>query len=199
MLGGHAWAGPNEDYQTGAKAYREGDLIGAMAPLRRSADAGHAGAQALLGYILDKAEFDEEAVAYFRKSAAQGHADGQYGLGAMYAAGEGVTKDAAEARRLITLAADQGHQLATNTLAQAYLSGNLGIGDAERKSPEALARLRKAVDLDYLPAIDALAAAYRSGDYGLTTDAKEAERLTAHASKLRGVKKAARGRSGQAK
>lgn len=191
-----AWAGPEEDYQIGLKAYRGGDLVGSMSPLRRAADAGHAGAQALLGDILDKAESDEEAVAYFRKSAEQGNADGQYGLGAMYAAGEGVKKDPAEARKWITRAADQGHKLAVNTLAQAYITGGLGLEESALRGADALTRLRQAAGNDYLPAIDVLAKAYRAGDYGLAPDAKEAEQLTARANKLRGVKQTTRGRSG---
>lgn len=191
-----AWAGSEEDYQAGFKAYRNGDLVGSMVPLRRAADAGHAAAQALLGDILDKAESNEEAIVYFRKSADQGNADGQYGLGAMHAAGEGVSKDPVEARKWITRAADQGHKQAVNALAQAYLSGELGIDEGARKGPVALERLRKAAANDYVPAIDALAKAYRTGDYGLTPDTREAEQLVARANKLRGVKQTSRGRLG---
>jgi len=105
-----AWAAPEDDFRAGSQAYRTGDVVQAMALLKRSADAGHAPSQSLLAYILDKAEFDEDAVAYYRKAAAQGDAEGEFGLGSMYAAGEGVKRDRAEARKWITRAAEKGHE-----------------------------------------------------------------------------------------
>ena len=121
-----AWAAPEDDYRLGADAYRAGDVVRAMALLKTSADAGHAPSQSLLAYILDQAEFNEEAFAYYRKAAAQGNADGEYGLGSMYAVGEGVKRDPAEARKWITRAAERGHAAAINSLAQAYIEGELG-------------------------------------------------------------------------
>ena len=90
FLMGHALAGPQEDYSAGRKAYLAGDVVGAMPALRRAADDGYAPAQSLYGYILDKAEYDEEAAQYFRRAAYQCDADGQYGLAMLYATGEGV-------------------------------------------------------------------------------------------------------------
>jgi len=77
-------AGVDEEFRRGEKAYHTGDVIGAMGSLRKAADQGHADAQALLAEILDRAEFNEEAVAYYRKAADQGNANGEYGLGTMY-------------------------------------------------------------------------------------------------------------------
>ena len=64
------------------------------------------------------AEVHGAARAWMRLAADQGNADGQYGLGAMYAAGEGVSRDADAARQWIERAASQGHAQAINALAQ---------------------------------------------------------------------------------
>lgn len=182
------FAGAPEDFAAGLKAYSAGDIVGSMPLLRRAADVGHAQAQALLAEILDRSEFDEEAVAYYRKAADQGNADGQFGLGVMYSVGEGVKKDPVAARRWITLAAEQGHKQAIGVMAQAFIAGQLGVSDQERQGEEARRWVRKAADLDSLPAVDALVLAYRNGALGLEPDAKEADRWQAKANELRGIR-----------
>lgn len=182
-----AWAGPEDDFRAGSKAFHSGDIVEAMAMLKRSADAGHAPAQALLGDVLDQAEFDEEALAYYRKAAQQGNADGEFGVGAMYAAGEGVKRDPAEALKWITRAAEKGHVLATKVLAQAHIKGELGLTDAQRSGPDALRWVRRAADLGDIPAMEHLARAYRIGGMGLAADVKQAETLEAKVRTLRGV------------
>lgn len=181
------WAAPEDDFRAGSEAYRGGDVVQAMALLKKSADAGHAPSQALLAYILDMAEFNDEAVAYYRKASAQGNLEGEYGLGSMYAAGQGVKRDPAEARRWITRAAEKGHAAAINSLAQAYISGDLGIDETQRNGAEALRWVRRAADSGYLPAMERLAAAYRTGAYGLAVDLKQAEALDAKGRAARGV------------
>jgi len=183
-----AWAGPPEDFAAGSKSYERGDVVGAIPILRRSADAGYAPAQALLAYIFDYSEFDEDAVAYYRKAADQGNADGQFGLGVMLSIGEGIKKDPVEARRWITLAAEQGHKQAINVMAQAYLSGQLGIAENERQGENALKWVKLAADNGYLPAIDALLLAYRNGGLGLAADAAAASHWQAKANELRNIK-----------
>lgn len=183
-------AGQLEDYTAGLKAYDAGDLVGAIPLLRSAADAGHAPAQALVGYIYDYSEFDEDAVDYYRKAADQRNADGQFGLGSMLSVGKGIKKDPVEARRLITLAAEQGHKLAINVLALAYLKGQLDIAESERESEAALRWIKLAADGDYLPAVDALIQAYRSGGLGLSVDAVAANRWQAKANELRAIKPA---------
>lgn len=187
----------DEDYQKGLKAYQSDDVMGAMPLLKRSADAGHAGAQAVLAYILDKAELDEEAIAYYRKAAEQGNPDGQFGLGSMYSAGEGVKRDLGEARRWTTKAAEQGHTQAINVLAQAYLSGDLGVTEEERKGAQALSWIRRAADNNYIPALEALSGAYRTGGYGLAPDAQQADKLAATVRQLKGLGKDGRGKKGK--
>lgn len=188
LVNAPVFAGAPEDFDVASKAYAAGDVVGSMPLLKRSADAGHAPAQVLLAEIYDRSEFDEDAVVYFRKAADQGSADGQFGLGSMYSIGEGVKKDLSAARRWITLAAEQGHKQAVGVMAQAYMSGQLGIDEKERQSEEALRWIRKAADLGFLPAVDALVVAYRNGTLGVAADTAEAGRWQAKANELRGLR-----------
>lgn len=197
--GGTCLAGPEEDYQAGLKSYQDGDVVGAMPGLRKAANAGHAKAQVLLAELLDRSEFDEEAVAYYRKAADQGDADGMFGYGVMVAAGEGVKKkDPAEGRRWIQKAAEQGHKQAIAVIGQAYLKAELGITESQRATPEALRWIELAAHHDYLPAVDALADAYRTGSgLAVTANAKLAEEYLAQANRLRGIDPAKKKKKGR--
>lgn len=187
-LGGSVLAEPEEDYQAGLKSHSVGDIVGAMSPLRRAALAGHAKAQALLAEILDRTDFDEDAVDLYRKAAAQGDPDGMFGLGTMIVSGEGVKKDPAAGRVWIQKAAELGHLQAINVMAQGYIKAELGISPAERDTPEALAWVKRAAANEYLPAIDALAAAYATGNgYGLAVDRALADQYQAQANRIRNV------------
>lgn len=189
LLAWQGWAAAassEEDFHAGSQAYRRGDVVQAVVLLRKSADAGHAPSQTLLAYILDKAGANEEAVAYYRRAAAQGDPEGGFALGLMYAAGEGVERDLAQARRWIAHAAEMGHAGAINTLASAYIRGELGIDEPQRNSANALRWVRMAADSGYLPAMEDLAAAYRTGAYGLAIDVREAEALDAKVVSARG-------------
>jgi len=59
-----------------------------------------------------------EAVKWYRKAAEQNHDMAQYGLGACYLKGHGVTKDEVEAVKWITLAAWQGDEEAKAAIPQ---------------------------------------------------------------------------------
>lgn len=181
-------AGADEDYQAGVKSFRDGDVVGAMTPLRAASLAGHAKAQALLAEILDRTDFDEDAIALYRKSAAQGEPDGMFGLGVMVAAGEGTKKDVQAGREWILKAAEKGLALAVNVIAQAYLKGELGYNEADRNTPEALIWIKRAASNEYLPAIDALVAAYTTGS-GLPVemDRMQAEQYQAQANRIRNI------------
>lgn len=195
-----AWAGPDEDYVTGAKMYGEGDLLGAMPIIKRSADAGHAAAQsAYAEMILSGDAGDEEALSYFRKSAEQGNADGQFGLGSMYVSGEGVKRDIGEGRKWIIKSAEQGHHGAINEMALAYMTGGLGITDDARKGAQALRWIRQAADNNFLSAIREMIKAYRQGEYGLTPDVKLADQWAAKERKVTGTLPGRRGKSGDKK
>ncbi len=58
-----------------------------------------------------------------KKAAEQGHADAQYNLGVMYANGDGVPEDYAEAVRWFRKAAEQGDALAQARLGVMYATG----------------------------------------------------------------------------
>lgn len=166
---------PEDDFRAGERAYRAGDVVGAMTVLRRAADAGHAGAQALFGQLLDVAEYNVEAAQYYRRAADQGNADGQFGLGALHAQGEGVDRDPIAARNWFARAAAQGHAQAIHALAQAAISGELGF-KAGTPDAEGLAWVRRSSELGYLPAMEFVAKGYRSGSFG-AVDIAQAERL----------------------
>lgn len=172
---GTVLAGPQEDFAAGRKAYLAGDVPGSMPILKRAADAGHAPAQSLYGYILDRAEYNEEAAAYFRRAAEQGDADGQYGLAILHASGEGVARDPAAARGWLERAGGQGHALATVALSQAFLTGTLGF-KTDPADGAGLGWVRKAGELGSIPALGYLAKGYRGGAFG-AVDVAQAERL----------------------
>lgn len=182
-----AYAAPEDDFRAGSRAFHSGDIVQAMALLKKAADAGNAPSQALLGDILDQAEFDEEALTYYRKAAQQGNADGEFGVGKMHAAGEGVKRDAAEALKWITRAAEKDHALAIKVLAQAYTKGELGLSEAQRSSPDALRWVRRAADGGDIASLQFLARAHRVGDLGLAADPRQAEAFEAKIRALQGV------------
>ena len=72
----------------------------------------------------------EEAInALFRLAAEQGHASAQYNLGVMYATGEGVPEDDAEAVRWYRMAAEQSNASAQYNLGVMYYTGEGVPGD----------------------------------------------------------------------
>ncbi|HEY5791069.1 MAG TPA: tetratricopeptide repeat protein, partial [Gammaproteobacteria bacterium] len=127
-------AGPQEDFETGAASYRNGDIVGAMPPLRRAADAGHVEAQLQFGFILDWSEENAEAVRYYRMAADSGDPRGQLELARMYLSGEGVEPDPEVARGWIEKAAAQRHAPALTQLGHGYLDGGLGLAADEAQA-----------------------------------------------------------------
>jgi len=191
---GAAQAGPDEDYREGRGAYFAGDIAGASVLLQRAADQGHAPAQALYSRILRQTDATDQALAYLRKAAAQGDLEAQFELGSMYAGGEDVPRDLDEARRWLERAARGGYRSAIVAMADAYLRGGLGLGEAARSGSEALEWIRIAAHREHLPALERLARAYREGGLGLAADPKQAAALEARARALRSRKPAGGGR-----
>lgn len=189
-----AWADPTTDYQQGLNAYRAGDVVGALAPLKQAADAGHADAQALYGSLLDSGEYDNDAAVYLRKAAEQNNADGQYGLAKMYIAGEAKPPTDDEANRLMRAAAAQGHKRAIIVIALAYVHGDARLGATNKDSPEAGQYLVQAAEFGEVEAVEAVATAYRNGGYGLAADPAKADHWTAQLARMRsqGSKKGTR-------
>lgn len=128
-----AAASPEQDSEVAAKEFERGDLVVSMSLWRRAAEQGYAPAQTRLGDVLDAAEEDEEAAAWYRKAAEQKYAAGEYGLGQMYIKGEGVKKDLEQARIYILRSAEQGYLLGAVAMMKAYRAGDLGLAkDAEK-------------------------------------------------------------------
>ncbi len=87
-----------------------------FAELKRLADKGDAGAQALVGLryagadgTTDVAPDIKKALEYFQKSANKSHVMGEYLLGVAYMSGAGVEKDEARAFDLFKRAGEHGH------------------------------------------------------------------------------------------
>lgn len=154
VLVGTASAGPEEDYELGFAAYRRDDLMTAISHLRAAADQGHAPSQALLGYILDRAEENEAAYELYEQAARQGNADGMYGLGTLYLNGEGVERSNEQTVRWFASAAEAGHDVAAMALATAYLEGSIGLAPSRER---AVAWLELAAGRGYEPAKERLA------------------------------------------
>ena len=138
-LGGAA-ADPAADYEIGAQAYREEDVVTAMQYLKRAASAGHGDAQYLLGYILDKAGENETAMGYYQSAFDNGNADAAFELGTMYVSADGVERDLEMARSWYEKAAAAGNNRALEVLARAYLDGGLGLTQDEARARELLGR-----------------------------------------------------------
>lgn len=182
-----AQAGVQEDFAEGNRHNLRGDVVAALPFFRKAAEAGHAGAQAAMGDLMRQSDFTEEAVAYFRKSAEQGNADGQFGLAAMLLVGDGEAQNVAQARQFFTLAAEQGHVLAINELASAYLSGAMGIEESEKKTPQALRWIQLSAENGYRPSMEVLMHSYRTGDYALPVNLAKSQEWAERIRKQSGV------------
>lgn len=160
--------------EKGIEAFQKGDIVTAMELLERSAKQGYAPAQATLAYLLDKSDFDVQALQWYEKSANQGNADGQYGLAGLYANGEGVKKDSDVALRWLLKAVEQNHKLATRMYAHSLEAGYLDLQKDEKK---ALALYRQCHDAGEMSCTRRLSRAYRNGELGLAIDETIANKL----------------------
>jgi TPR repeat protein len=177
-------AAPADEHQRGLLAYQRGDVSGAMAALRPLAAAGHAPSQSLLGFILERADFSEQAAPLWRAAAEQGDAEAHAGLANLYLTGRGVAKDEKRALQHFSEAAARGHALAIEVVATAWLKGEMGA-DAKADPVAARAALTRAAEQGHLPSADALAQAWRLGQYGLQPDAAQAAQWQARAAQWR--------------
>lgn len=178
-------AAPADDYKRGLFDYQRGDLAAAMTTLRGAATAGHAPSQALLGFILDRADFSTEALALYRDAAAQNDAEGHAGLASLYLTGRGIAKDEKLAFAHFSKAAELGHANSIEALASAYLNKQLGLDPDGRDAAAGQAALRRAAERGHLASAEALARAYRSGGFGVAADPAQAATWEARATELR--------------
>ena len=112
-----------------------------------------------------------QSLAELREAAKQGYARAQYNLGVMYAHGNGVPKDEAEAVRWYRRAAEQEYAYAQSDLGVMYATGR-GVPKDEA---EAVRWYRKAAEQGYAQAQYNLGLMYANGS-GVPTDEAEAVR-----------------------
>lgn len=162
--------------QAGLDAWQAGDMVGALKHYHVAAEAGVALAQAKLGYIYDQSNDDEAAVYWYREASNQNHPDGEFGLGEMYAKGEGVEQDFEIAVEMFMRAAVGGHAQARRVLANAYEHGGL---ERDVSKAEALRWLKLAADSGDINAMERMASLYTDGGLGVEPDPTQAEQWQA--------------------
>ena len=177
-------AAAGDDFQRGLLAYQRGDVVAAMSALKPAADAGLADAQQLLAFILDRADFVDEAIRLYQQAAAQDQPEAIAALGNLAAAGRGLAKDENAALRHFSKAASLGHPASLELVADAWLNRRWGL-DFIKEPDLALIAVRRAADLGHLPSIDALAQAHLEGRLGLAVDSAESARWRERAEGLR--------------
>lgn len=183
-------ATPEQYFDAAVAADKADDMITAVQLYRAAADRGHAKAQVWTARILYDSSFVAKALEFYRKAAEQGDVEGMYGVGTMVSSNDVAKIDFVEARKWLTLAAEQGHHASLHKMADAYLHGGLGLGKAARSGSDALSWIKRAADAGHLASVRALADAYRSGEYGLAVDLKQASDWDAKGDKIEGIKDA---------
>lgn len=142
--------------------------------LNKSAEKGYAPAQTTLAYILDQSEEDDQAFKLFEQAAKQNYAAAQFGLGNMYAKGEGVEQDPLIAGQWIKKSAEQSHRPAMRAYAFALEFGKLGL---DRNSELALHWYQLCNDAGDSVCARRLVQAYEKGDLGQPADENKADEL----------------------
>src|SRR5260370_13831797 len=112
------------DLEAGKSAYQQRDYTTALKELKRLAEQGNAGAQALLGLMYNLGRgvpLDvNQATKWFKAAADQGNAEGQCRLGSLY-----LKTDTVHGLRLLKLSAEQGFADAYLMLRLAYYKDSL--------------------------------------------------------------------------
>jgi TPR repeat protein len=155
----------------GIEAFRQGNLIESMQLLEHSANGGYVPAQVTYAYILDISERDEEAVKWYLEAAESNDPAGIFGLGGMYAKGEGVERDPQKAGQWTRQAAEMEHVPAMRTYAYALENGSLGFAQNPTAAAEWFLKAAQAGD-DV--AMRRLKNAYDEGQLRLPIDPEQA-------------------------
>lgn len=172
LFSGLAYSDATTDGENGIIEFRKGNLIEAMKLLQHSAEQGYAPAQTTLAYILDQSEEDERAFHWYQQAALQGNAEGQFGLGNMYAKGEGVELNKVKAGEWIKKSALQMHVPAMRAYAHALEYGNLGL---KQDSHAAGQWYIKAANSGDNVSMRRLAQAYLRGELGFAINQQQAD------------------------
>jgi TPR repeat protein len=123
LLSPAAQADDAEDMARANDYYDKQQMVDAIPIFMKLAEKNHLPAQSRLGDIMDYTEEDEQAVGWYIMAAFQGDAAGAYGLGRMYANGDGIKKDNGQALYWIKLAAGKDDLNAIKALELAYRTG----------------------------------------------------------------------------
>jgi len=166
-----ALADAKTDGDKGIEEFRQGNLIESMQLLERSAKGGYTPAQTTLAYILDISERDEEAFNWYQQAADSNDPAGIFGLGNMYAKGEGTGRDPQKAGQLIRRAAEMAHVLAMRAYAYALENGALGFARDDTAAVEWFHRAAEAGDQ---VSMRRLQDAYSQGQLGLPLNPAQA-------------------------
>ena len=164
------------DGDKGIEEYRNGNLIEAMDLLEKSALKGYTPAQITLAHILDKAEQDSEAFHWYQQAAKNKDAAGLFGLGGMYAKGEGTQADPPKAGQLIKQSALLGHLPAMRAYAYALEHGQLGFSQNNSAAAE---WFLKAANSGDGVSMRRLKKAYTLGQLGMPVDPEQASKWDA--------------------
>jgi len=116
------------EFQDAIRAANEGDLETATELLSPLAKNGHAGAQFLMGTLIEEEKGIEFAAAFYQSAAEGGFASAQYRLGLMYETGETSTPDKKRARYWYFKASKQ------NNVDAQYRLGRLLITEGKYKN-----------------------------------------------------------------
>jgi hypothetical protein len=122
------------DFQSGLKAYENGDYKTALKEWLVEAEAGEPVTQRNVGHMYRKGQGVAKdfgaALKWYRRSAEQGFARAQANLGNMYLRGQGTNKDAKEAAKWFFEAAKQNHAIAQYNLGLLFESG-VGVAKSD--------------------------------------------------------------------
>ncbi len=114
-------------FDAGLEAYRKGEFTAARRVWEPLAEAGHAQAQYLLGFMLQNGLgtpwTNAGAAGWYRRAAQQGHPQAQLALGDLYLRGMGVGQDLAVGAAWYASAAVAGYPQAQFEYAQLLLHG----------------------------------------------------------------------------
>ena len=164
LVSAQTLADARSDGERGIAEYRKGNLIESLSLLESAAAGGYTPAQTTLAFILDASEQDEKAFHWYQQAAEAGDANGLFGLGSMYAKGEGTERNPQRAADLFREAAELGHAEAMWVYANALENGLLGL---DRRADEALIWYEQAAGKGDAQARARLSRALDKGELGL--------------------------------
>ena len=122
-------------FERAVLAYKTHDFETAFSDAVKAAEAGHSGAQNLVGFMYMNGEGvtqnPDVAVSWLRKASEQGQLDAQYNLSRAYFSGYGVDRDQSIAMRWLNSAAAGGNPPAQYRLGLFYLVGQMDLAKDE--------------------------------------------------------------------